>query len=170
MCDVHGAAVVPWDLNDRTVNCWSPPVAEASQRVKDLIAVELALHEARKAEKTAEKERESYHRAVGDDTYAAQALAVVTQKHEDAERRVTELEGERQALLIALGDRRPRPVVRAAEEDGEPKLALTLAEQPYAVAVHMQRYAAENLERAGKTRGYDLPESLVDAGQLSKRA
>ncbi|MER5718702.1 hypothetical protein [Streptomyces sp. NPDC002132] len=168
MCDVHGAAVVPWDLNDRTVNCWSPPVAAASQRVKDLIAAELALHEARKAEKTAEKERESCRRAAGDDAYAAQALAAATQKHEDAERRVRELEGERQALLTALGGRRPRPVVRAAEEDGEPKAALALAEQPYEVAVHMQRYAAENLERAGKTRGYDLAESLVDAGQLSK--
>ncbi|MEU5511463.1 hypothetical protein [Streptomyces fungicidicus] len=168
MCDVHGAAVVPWDLNDRTVNCWSPPAAEASQRVKDLIAAELALHEARKTEKTAEKERESCRRAAGDDTYAAQALAAATQKHEDAERRVRELEDERQALLTALGGRRPRPVVRAAEEDGEPKAALALAEQPYEVAVHMQRYAAENLERAGKTRGYDLAESLVDAGQLSK--
>ncbi|MFD9561241.1 hypothetical protein [Streptomyces sp. NPDC059994] len=168
MCDVHGAAAVPWDLNDRTVSCWSPPVPEASQRVKDLIAAELALHEARKTAKTAERERESCRRAAGDDTYAAQALAAATQKHEDADSRVGELEGERQALLAALGGRRPRPVVRAAEEDGESKAALTLAEQPYDVAVHMQRYAAENLERAGKSRGYDLAESLVDAGQLSK--
>ncbi|MFE7445886.1 hypothetical protein ACFU7X_36170 [Streptomyces chartreusis] len=168
MCDVHGAAVVPWDLNDRTVNCWSPPVAEASRRVKDLIAAELSLHEARKTAKTAEKERESCRRAAGDNTYTAQALAAATQKRKDADRRVGELEGERQALLTALGGRRPRPVVRAAHEDGEPKAALSLAEQPYDVAVHMQRYAAENLERAGKTRGYDLAESLVDAGQLSK--
>jgi hypothetical protein len=34
MCDVHGAAVVPWDLNDRTVSCWTPPSPEATQRVK----------------------------------------------------------------------------------------------------------------------------------------
>lgn len=168
MCDVHGAAVIPWDLNDRTVNCWSPPVAGASQRVKDLIAAELALHEARKTVKTAEKERETCRRAAGDSTYVAQTLAAATQKHEDAERRVGELDGQRQALLTALGGRRPRPVVRAAEEDGEPKAALALAEQPYDVAFHMQRYAAENLERAGQTRGYDLAESLVDAGQLSK--
>ncbi|MFE2718512.1 hypothetical protein ACFXKI_42930 [Streptomyces mirabilis] len=32
MCDVHGAAVAPWDLNDRTVSSWSQPVAEATQR------------------------------------------------------------------------------------------------------------------------------------------
>ncbi|WP_432070895.1 hypothetical protein [Streptomyces sp. AA1529] len=167
-CDVHGAAVVPWDLNDRTANCWSPPVAEASERIKELIAAELALHDARKAAKTAEKERESCRRAAGDDTYTAQALAAAAQKYEDAERRVGELEREHQALLTALGGRRPRPVVRAAEEDGVPKAALALAEQPYDVAVHMQRYATESLERAGKTRGYDLAESLVDAGQLSK--
>lgn len=168
MCDVHGAAVVPWDLNDRTVSCWSPPVVEASQRVKDLIAAELALHEARKTAKSADKERETCRRAAGDDTYTAQALSAAVQKHEDAERRVRELEGECQAILTALGGRRPRPVVRAAVEDGESKAALALAEQPYAVAFHMQRYAAECLERAGKTRGYDLAESLVDAGQLSK--
>ncbi|WP_181785329.1 hypothetical protein [Streptomyces phytophilus] len=168
MCDVHGAAVAPWDLNDRTVGCWSPPVAEASQRVKELIAAELALNEARKTKGTTEKERERCRRAAGDDTYAAQALEAAKQKHKDAEARVAELERERQALLTALGNRRPRPVVRAAEQDGKPKAALTLAEQPYEVAVHLQRYAAENLERAGKTRGYDLTESLVDAGQLSK--
>ncbi|MGW6532129.1 hypothetical protein [Streptomyces venezuelae] len=168
MCDVHGAAVVPWDLNDRTVNCWSPPVAEAGQRVKDLIAAELALHEARKTAKSADKERETCRRAAGDNTYTAQALSAAEQKHDEAERRVRELEGERQALLTALGGRRPRPVVRAAVEDGEPKAALCLAEQPYEVAFHMQRYAAECLERAGKSRGYDLAESLVDAGQLSK--
>ncbi|MGW2280733.1 hypothetical protein [Streptomyces sp. NPDC001770] len=167
-CDVHGAAVVPWDLNDRTAICWSSPAPEASQRVKDLVAVELALQDATKSAKSAEKEREALRRAPGDDTYAPQALAAATQKHQDAVRRVREVESEQHALLSALGHRRPRPVVRAAQEDGQPKAALTLAEQPYAVAVHMQRYAADNLERAGKTRGYDLAESLVAGGQLSK--
>ncbi|MEU2354349.1 hypothetical protein ABZ599_15510 [Streptomyces misionensis] len=168
MCDVHGAAVVPWDLNDRTVSCWTPPSPEATQRVKDLVAVELALLEAQKTAKSAEKERDVRRRAPGDETYTAEALKAAEQKHVDALRQVNKLEKERQALLTALGNRRPRPVVRAAEEDGEPKAALTLAEQPYEVAVHVQRYAADCLQRAGKTRGYDLVESLVDAGQLSK--
>ncbi|MFD8368412.1 hypothetical protein [Streptomyces hygroscopicus] len=168
MCDVHGAAVVPWDLNDRTVSCWSPPSPEATQRVKDLVAAEITLREAEKAAKSAEKEREARRRAPGDETYTAAALAAATQKHLDAVRRVRELERERQALLAALGKRRPRPVVRAAEENGGAKAALTLAEQPYEVAVHVQRYAAGSLRDAGKTRGYDLAESLVDAGQLSK--
>lgn len=168
MCDVHGAAVVPWDLNDRTVSCWTPPSPEATQRVKELVAAEITLREAEKAVKSAEKEREARRRAPGNETYTAEALAAATQKHLDAVLRVKELERERQALLAALGNRRPRPVVRAAEEDGEAKAALTLAEQPYEVAVHVQRYAADSLQRAGKTRGYDLVESLVDAGQLSK--
>ncbi|WP_438453076.1 hypothetical protein [Streptomyces asiaticus] len=168
MCDVHGAAVVPWDLNDRTVSCWTPPSLEATQRVKDLVAAEITLREAEKAAKSAEKEREARRRAPGDETYTAEALEAATQKHLDAVRHVKKLERERQALLTALGNRRPRPVVRAAEEDGEPKAALTLAEQPYEVAVHVQRYAADSLQRSGRTRGYDLVESLVDAGQLSK--
>ncbi|MEU3204077.1 hypothetical protein ABZ702_09315 [Streptomyces cyaneofuscatus] len=167
-CDVHGAAVVPWDLNDRTAVHWSSPAPEATQRVKDLVATELALQDATKSAKSAEKEREALRRAPGDDTYGPQALAAATQKHQDAVRRVHQLMSEQHALLSALGNRRPRPVVRAVQEDGQPKAALCLAEQPYAVAVHMQRYAADNLKRAGKTRGYDLAESLADTGQLSK--
>lgn len=168
MCDIHGAAAAPWHLNDRTVPAWSPPLPEANQRVEDLVAAEAALEEATKAAKSAEKEAEACRRAPGDESYAAQALAAATQKHQDALRRVAEFEDRRQVLLAALGNRRPRPVVRSAEEEGEPKAALVLAEQPYAVAFHLQRYAAESLERAGRTRGYDLVESLVDAGQLSK--
>ncbi|MFB7189388.1 hypothetical protein ACFCZT_29625 [Streptomyces sp. NPDC056230] len=167
-CDLHGAAVVPWDLNDRTAVHWSSPAPEASQRVTDLVATELALQDATKSAKSAEKERDALRRAPGDDTYAPQALAAATQKHQDAIRRVHQIKSEQHALLSALGNRRPRPVVRAVQEDGQPKAALSLAEQPYAVAVHMQRYAADNLERAGKSRGYDLAESLADTGQLSK--
>ncbi|MFK4272521.1 hypothetical protein [Streptomyces milbemycinicus] len=168
MCDVHGASAVPWDLNDRTVSCWTPPSPEATQRVKDLVAADIALQEAEKAAKSAEKEKEARRRAPGDQTYAAEAFAAATQKHLNAVRHVKELERQRQALLTALGSRRPRPVVRAAEEGGEAKAALMVTEQPYEVAVHVQRYAADSLQRAGKTRGYDLVESLVDAGQLSK--
>lgn len=168
MCDVHGASAVPWDLNDRTVSCWTPPSPEATERVKNLIAADIALQEAEKAAKIAEKEKEARRRAPGDETYTAEALAAATQKHLEAVRLVEEAKRKQHALLTALGSRRPRPVVRAAEEDGEAKAALTLAEQPYEVAVHVQRYAADMLRRAGRTRGYDLVESLVDAGQLSK--
>ncbi|MGW3185737.1 hypothetical protein ACWDD9_41355 [Kitasatospora sp. NPDC001119] len=168
ICDVHGAAVAPWDLNDRTVGTWSPPSPEATKRVADLIAAETALDAAEKARKAAEKEREIRRRAPSDDPHYATALAAAETKLAEAARRAREADGHRVALLTSLGNRRPRPVVRAAEEDGEPMAALTLAEQTYEQAVHIQRYAADQLRRFGKGRGYDLAESLVAAGQLSR--
>ncbi|MFF9867139.1 hypothetical protein ACF1G0_17240 [Streptomyces sp. NPDC013953] len=168
LCDVHGAAVAPWDLNDRTVSSWSPPSPEATQRVVDLIAAEATLESAEKERKIAEKERETRRRAPSGDPHYATALAAAETKLADAARRVREAERQQAALLSALGNRRPRPVVRAAEEDGRPMAALTVAEQTYEQAVHIQRYAAEQLRRSGKTRGYDLAESLVAAGQLSR--
>jgi hypothetical protein len=59
-------------------------------------------------------------------------------------------------------------VVHAAEENGEAKTALVLPEQPYEVAFHIHGYAVSSLRRSGKTRGYDLAESLVSAGQLTR--
>jgi hypothetical protein len=168
ICDVHGAAVVPWDLNDRTVSAWTPPSPEATQRVADLVAVELDLDNAAKAQRLAEKERETRRRAPGDDPHAATALAAAEEKYAHATKRVRETEHAKAAVLAALGQRRPRPEVRAAEENGVPKSALVLAEQPYDVAVHIHRYAVENLRRSGKTRGYDLAESMVAAGQLTR--
>ncbi|MFC9278107.1 hypothetical protein [Streptomyces collinus] len=168
LCDVHGAATVPWDLNDRTVSSWAPPSSEATQRVVELVAAEADLANAEKAQKLAEKERSARRRAPGDDPHAASALAAAEEKYAQATRRVREAERAKSALLAALGQRRPRPVVRAAEEDGEPKAALVLAEQPYDVAFHIHGYAVENLRRSGKTRGYDLKESMVAAGQLTR--
>lgn len=168
ICDVHGAAVVPWDLNDRTVNVWAPPSPDATQRVVELVAAETDLNTAEKAKKLAEKEREARRRAPGGDPHAAAALAAAEEKYAQATKRGREAERTKAALLAALGQRRPRPVVRAAEEDGKPKAALTMAEQPYDVAVHVHRYTVESLRRSGKARGYDLAESLVTAGQLSR--
>ena len=168
LCDVHGAAVVPWDLNDRTVSSWAPPSPEATQRVVELVAAEFDLENAEKARKLAEKERDIRRRAPGDDPHAAAALAAAEEKCLQTAKRVREAGRAKATLLAALGQRRPRPVVRAAEEDGEPRAALVLAEQPYDVAFHIHAYAVENLRRSGKTRGYDLAESLVAGGQLTR--
>ncbi|MFJ6382675.1 hypothetical protein ACIQI7_22075 [Kitasatospora sp. NPDC092039] len=73
ICDVHGAAVAPWDLNDRTMGTWSPPSPEATKRVADLIAADAALDAAEKARKAAEKERETRRRAPSDDPHYASA-------------------------------------------------------------------------------------------------
>ncbi|RCG24216.1 hypothetical protein DQ392_03595 [Streptomyces reniochalinae] len=168
LSDVHGAAMVPWDLNDRTVSSWAPPSPEATQRVIELVAAEADLTMSQKAQKLAEKERDTRRRAPSDDPHASSALAAAEEKYAQATRRVRDVERAKAALLAALGQRRPRPVVRAAEEDGEPKAALVLAEQPYDVAFHIHGYAVENLRRSGKTRGYDLKESMVAAGQLTR--
>ncbi|MFB7947093.1 hypothetical protein ACFC6L_19500 [Kitasatospora phosalacinea] len=168
IADVHGASVGPWDLNDRTVGIWSPPSPEAAQRVAELIAAETALDAAKKAHKAAEKERETRRRAPSEDAHYATALAAAESKLAVATEQVREAERQKATLLTSLGNRLPRPVVRAAEEDGEPMAALVLAEQTYEQAVHVQRYAADHLERFGRTRGYDLAESLVAAGQLSR--
>ncbi|MFF7081257.1 hypothetical protein [Streptomyces lavendulae] len=168
LCDVHGAAVVPWDLNDRTVSCWSPPGPGASRLVADLVAAEASVEDAAKMLKLAEKEREVRRRAPGDDQHAAAALAAAEEKFAQAAKRSREAQRTKAALLAALGQRRPRPVVRAAEEDSEARSALVLAEQPYEVAFHINGYALDNLRRSGKTRGYDLAESMVAAGQLTR--
>ncbi|MCG6495708.1 hypothetical protein MCM47_15480 [Kitasatospora sp. A2-31] len=168
LCDVHGAAVVPWDLNDRTVSSWAPPSPEATRRVSELVAAEADVENAAKAVKLAEKERDVRRRAPSDDQHAAAALAAAEEKYAQATKRVREAERTKAALLATLGQRRPRPVVHAAQEDEEPRSALVLAEQPYEVAFHINGYAVDNLRRSGKTRGYDLAESLVAAGQLTR--
>jgi hypothetical protein len=59
---------------------------------KDLVAIELALLEAQKAAKSAEKERDARRRAPGDETYTAEALTAAELKHVDALRHVNKLE------------------------------------------------------------------------------
>ncbi|MEU8784806.1 hypothetical protein [Streptomyces sp. NPDC048637] len=169
IADVHGAAVVPWDLNDRTVSSWTAPSPEATERVSALIAAEAALESAEKQQRLAEKQRETCRRAPGSESYPAQALAAAEEKVAAAARQVKDARRDRDALLAALGHRRPRPVVQTVEDDGGRSMAaLTLPPQSYEVAVHIQRYAEQCLRRAGRKRGYDLAESLVASGQLSR--
>ncbi|MFI5704847.1 hypothetical protein ACIA78_32995 [Streptomyces xanthochromogenes] len=165
---VHGAGVVPWDLNDRVVGGWTPPGDEARQRVETLVDAECALEETGKSVRQSELERDAQRRADADEPYAAAALAAAESKLAEARERQTAAEQTHKALLRTLGGRRPRPAVTPAEEDGHAAAALTLAPQTYDVAVHMQRYAVENLRRLGRGRGYDLVESLVAAGQLTR--
>lgn len=105
ICDVHGAAVVPWDLNDRTVSSWAPPSPEATQRVVELVAAETDLENAEKAKKLAEKECDARRRAPGDDPHAAAALAAAQERYVHASKRVRESARTKAALLTALGQR-----------------------------------------------------------------
>ncbi|MED7930405.1 hypothetical protein SMD20_39690 [Nonomuraea sp. LP-02] len=167
-CDVHGAGIVPWDLNDRTAGAWTTPDEEAMQRVRELVAAEVAMEQADKDAKLAEKERDARRRTGDSQPHAAAALAAADDKLRVARKAVAEAQRECERLLSSLGNRRPRPAVRPAEHNGQPAAAFTLAPQPQDVAVHLQRYAVESLRRAGRRRGYNLIESLVASGQLSR--
>ncbi|MEV0424802.1 hypothetical protein [Streptosporangium canum] len=168
-CEVHGAGIVPWDLNDRTAGAWTPPSEEAMQRVKDLVAAEFAVERADKNAKLAEMERDARRRQGGNEPHGAAVLAAVDDKYRAADTVAREARRERDRLSSSLGDRRPRPVVQPAKHsDGQAAAAFVLAPQPQEVAVHLQRYAVEKLHRAGRRRGYDLVESLVASGQLSR--
>lgn len=167
-CEVHGAGIVPWDLNDRTAGAWTTPNEEAMRRVRELVAAEGAMEQADKDAKLAEKERDARRRAGDSEPHAAAALAAADDKLRVALKAAAELRRERERLLSSLGNRRPRPAVRPAEHNGQAAAAFTLAPQPQEVAVHLQRYAVESLRRAGRRRGYSLVESLVASGQLSR--
>ncbi|WP_405141971.1 hypothetical protein OG589_32740 [Sphaerisporangium sp. NBC_01403] len=167
-CDVHGAGIVPWDLNDRTVGAWTTPSDEATRLVQELVVAEFAVEQADKAAKLAEMELASCGRSGHGQPHAAAALEAADNKHRAAAKVAKEARLEQDRLLSSLGHRRPRPIVRPAEHNGQPAAAFVLAPQPQDVAVHLQRYAVEKLRRAGRRRGYDLVESLVASGQLSR--
>ncbi|MFC6930516.1 hypothetical protein ACFQHO_09405 [Actinomadura yumaensis] len=167
-CDVHGAGIAPWDLNDRTAGAWTPPNEGAMGRVRELVAAEFAVERADKDAKLAEMERDARRRSGDDEPHAAAALAAADDKHRAALKVAREARRDWDRLLSSLGNRRPRPLVQPAERDGRPVAAFVLAPQPQEVAVHLQRYAVENLRRVGRRRGYDLVESLVASGQLSR--
>jgi hypothetical protein len=120
-CDVHGAAVTPWDSNDRTIGVWTPPSQEATERVQDLVAAELALEKAEKGKRFAEKERDTRRRAGSDEGHTAALLAAADDKYREAVVVENGARRERDRLLSSLGNRRPRPVVRPAEHDGHPR-------------------------------------------------
>ncbi|ROO82923.1 hypothetical protein EDD29_0408 [Actinocorallia herbida] len=168
ICDVHGAGVVPWDLNDRAVGAWTPPSEEALQRVAELITAERDVTQAEKNLRYVEMGRDALQRAGTDVTHSAAALATADDQCKEAARVLADARYQRDRVLSSLGNRRPRPLIRAAEQDGEASAAFALSPQSRDVAVHLQRYGSEQLRRSGRRRGYDLEESLAASGQLSR--
>ncbi|MGR6914316.1 hypothetical protein ACU635_08690 [[Actinomadura] parvosata] len=168
ICDVHGAGVVPWDLNDRTVGAWTPPTADAFRRVTELIAAERAVTQAEKDLKYADMQLEARRRAGSNEPHAAAALAAADDQRKQVAKVLAEAQYQRDRVLSSLGNRRPRPIIRPAEHHGQASAAFALAPQPQDVAVHLQRYGSEQLRRFGRRRGYDLEESLAASGQLSR--
>ncbi|WP_030658572.1 MULTISPECIES: hypothetical protein [Streptomyces] len=157
---LHGAATLPWVNNDRTRSDWLHPSPDNLDRLKELVGQQRAV-----AEWSVVLERaKAAQRGLASTATPAEkdaAVAAVRTAEDELARAQRELE----AVEQALGGRRPLPVVRAAVEDGVPLAALSAEEVPAEVAVEVQRYAVEMLQRRARLRSYDLAESLVQEGQ-----
>ncbi|WP_327652055.1 hypothetical protein [Micromonospora aurantiaca] len=157
---VHGAATLPWPLNDRTRNDWLHPSASNLARLDEVIAagkaVTTATEKVRRLKTAQRTLGGSAPRAEKDAAVAALAAAEFELEDANAQLKVCE---------AALGQRRPLPAVHAATEDGKPVAALATAVTSPAAAAEIQRYAVDRLEKRGGQRPYDLVESLIQEGQ-----
>ncbi|MFF9186423.1 hypothetical protein [Streptomyces misionensis] len=157
---LHGAATLPWANNDRTRSEWLHPSPENLARMEELVDQQRAV-----AEWTVAWERaKGAQRALAPTAPRAEKDAVLAAV-KNAEDELARAQRELKAREQALGSRRPLPVVRAVTEDGTPLAALTTEEVRVEVAVEVQRYAVEMLQRRARLRSYDLVESLVQEGQ-----
>ncbi|MEV7872685.1 hypothetical protein AB0P17_42810 [Streptomyces sp. NPDC088124] len=158
--ELHGAATLPWVINDRTRSAWLHPSAENQERLEELVDQQRLV-----AAWTVGVERaKAALRALASTATPAEkdaAVAAVATAEEELACAKKELE----ACEQALGKRRPLPVVRAVTEDGAPLAALTTEDVRAEVAAEVQRYAVEMLRRRARQRPYDLVESLVQEGQ-----
>lgn len=157
---IHGAATLPWPLNDRTRNDWLHPSDSNLARLDDVVAA------ARAVTTATEKVRrvKNAQRKLGPSAPLAEKEAAVSALAA-AELELKNATEHSQACEAALGRRRPLPVVHAATEDGSPVAALTTAVTSPAAAAEIQRYAVAQLEKRGGQRPYDLVESLIQEGQ-----
>lgn len=158
--DLHGAATLPWVINDRTRSAWLHPSGENQERLEDLVEQQQLV-----AAWTVGVERAKTARRALASTAAPEekdtALAAVAV----AEKELARAQEELKACERALGGRRPLPVVRAITQDGKPMAALTTEPVSAAMAAEIQRYAVDVLRRRARQRSYDLAESLVQEGQ-----
>ncbi|GAA1733622.1 hypothetical protein [Streptomyces yatensis] len=158
--DLHGAATLPWVINDRTRSAWLHPSAENQERLEDLVDRQRLV-----AAWTVGVERtRAARRALASTAAPAEKEAVVVAV-KAAEDELARAQEELKACERALGGRRPLPVVRAVTEDGLPLAALTTEPVSAEMAVEVQRYAVDVLRRRARQRSYDLVESLVQEGQ-----
>ena len=158
--ELHGAATLPWVINDRTRSAWLHPSAENQERLEELVDQQRLV-----AAWTVGVERaRAARRALASTATPAEKDAAVAAL-ETAEEELARARQELEACEQALGKRRPLPVVRAVTEDGAPLAALTTEEVRAEVAAEVQRYAVEMLRRRARQRPYDLVETLVQEGQ-----
>jgi hypothetical protein len=159
---LHGAASLPWALNDRTRSLWLPPTAENVQRLQKAVEQEAATVAAKAALQRAKDDRRRLAATAtpAEKAASAAAVAAATKAVEDATAALEQCQE-------ALGKLQPLPTVRTATEAGKPVAALTTAPASTAIARSVQRYTIEQLRARGRARSYDLLESMVQEGQLA---
>ncbi|MEU4259638.1 hypothetical protein AB0B42_26445 [Streptomyces fradiae] len=158
--EVHGAATLPWPLNDRTRSDWLHPTPENLVRLEELVDQQrevagrtVALARAKEAQR-----RLAVTAPLAEKDAAVAAVRV-------AENEFARAEKELKLREKALGWRRPLPTVRAVVEDGVALAALSTEQVRSDVAGALQQYAVDKLRERGRQRSYDLIESLVHEGQ-----
>jgi hypothetical protein len=158
--EMHGAATLPWLLNDRTRSDWLHPTQENLARCGELVDQQRVVTE-RKVVLARAKDAERRLAVTAPLAEKDAAVAVVR----DAENELARAEKDFKLKETALGHRRPLLPVRAVVENGIPLAALTTEPVRVDVAGELQRYAVEKLLKRGQRRTYDLVESLVNEGQ-----
>lgn len=158
--ELHGAAALPWMLNDRTRSDWMPATPEARARLEELVSRQIAVSQAEAdfSRAKAAANRVSRVSAVQEKNGAVSAV-------KEAEQALKEAQAAHTQAQEVLGGRYPLPEVRTATEDGAPRAALTTSRMSVAIAAEIQRYTVERLRQRGSRRPYDLLEALVQEGQ-----
>ncbi|WP_199755017.1 hypothetical protein [Amycolatopsis sp. WAC 04197] len=157
---LHGAATMPWALNDRIRSDWLHPTATTVTAMHELVDAQFHCDRAKAAvdrAKGAQRALAASATAAEKDA-AVEALKAAEDEHARAERTA---EQRRQAL----GGRMPLPTVRTVKEGNSFCAALSGAPVSSGVAAATQKYAVERLRYRGRQRNYDLKESLVLEGQ-----
>ncbi|MGW7303382.1 hypothetical protein [Streptomyces sp. NPDC054829] len=158
--DLHGAATLPWVINDRTRSAWLHPSDENQERLEELVEQQRLV-----AAWTVGAERaKTALRTLAPTAAPAEKEAAVAAV-QTAEEELARAKEELTACDHALGGRRPLPVVRTVTEDGKQLAALTTEPVSAQTAGEVQRYAVDMLRRRARLRPYDLVESLVQEGQ-----
>ncbi|WP_168724366.1 hypothetical protein [Streptomyces sp. A1547] len=158
--ELHGAATLPWPLNDRTRSDWLHATPENLVRLGELVDQQREVAE----QKIALARAKEAQRRLATTAPLAEKDAAVNAVHA-AENELARAEKDLELREKALGRRRPLPAVRAVIEDSVSLAALSTEQVRSDVAGALQQYAVEKLRERGRRRSYDLVESLVHEGQ-----
>ncbi|MEV0898224.1 hypothetical protein [Actinoplanes sp. NPDC049802] len=158
--DLHGAASIPWPLNDRTRNDWLHLTPENTARLNELVGAKRAVSAAKalRARAIEAQRRQTATTPASEKRAAEDAVAHASTSLAAEEARLT-------AAERALAGRRPLPAVRTFVEGDRHLTALVTNPMAADVAAEIQSHAVAKLRERGQRRPYELIESLVQEGQ-----